>query len=113
MDSSGPTFSVRGVAHFLPARRFPENYPHIGHFYLTELLLPTLISSAEDSPPGAVRVVTVSSIAHNFGAPPSGIHWDTLGPNADTGRRKKVGSMNLYSQSKLVSFVPPRVDVKQ
>jgi len=77
-------------------------YSHIGHFYLTELLLPTLIATAEDSPPGVVRIVNVSSIAHNFGIP-EGISWDTVGPNADMAKRKKVGSMNLYSQSKLVS----------
>jgi retinol dehydrogenase 12 len=76
---------------------------HIGHFYLTELLLPTLIATAEDSPPGVVRIVNVSSIAHNFGIPPEGINWDTVGPNADVAKRKKVGTMNLYSQSKLVS----------
>ena len=78
----------------------------IGHFYLTKLLLPTLIATGEDSLPGVVRVVTVSSIAHNFGAPPSGIHWDTLGPNADIGRRKEVGTLRLYAQSKLVCFIP-------
>jgi len=75
----------------------------LGHFYLTELLLPTLIATAEDSPPGVVRIVNVSSIAHNFGIPPEGISWDTVGPNADMAKRKKLGTMNLYSQSKLVS----------
>jgi retinol dehydrogenase-12 len=75
----------------------------LGHFYLTELLLPTLIATAEDSLPGVVRIVNVSSIAHNFGIPPEGINWDTVGPNADMAKRKKVGTMNLYSQSKLVS----------
>ena len=50
-----------------------------------------------------MRIVNVSSIAHNFGAPPEGISWDTVGPNADIAKRKKVGTMNLYSQSKLVS----------
>ncbi|KAF8500320.1 NAD-P-binding protein [Russula emetica] len=73
----------------------------LGHFYLMELLLPTLIATAEDSPPGVVRIVNVSSIAHNFGIPPEGINWDTVGPNADMAKRKKVGTMNLYSQSKL------------
>ena len=50
-----------------------------------------------------MRIVNVSSIAHNFGIPSEGISWDTVGPNADLEKRKKVGRMNLYSQSKLVS----------
>lgn len=73
----------------------------LGHFYLTELLLPTLIATAKDSPPGVVRIVNVSSIAHNFSIPPEGINWNTVGPNADMAKRKKVGTMNFYSQSKL------------
>ncbi|KAI0305252.1 NAD-P-binding protein [Multifurca ochricompacta] len=73
----------------------------LGHFYLTKLLLPILIATAKDSLPGAVRVVTVSSIAHNFGIPPEGINWDTIGPNPDLEIRKKVGSSKLYAQSKL------------
>ena len=68
------------------------------------MLLPTLIATAEDSPAGAVRIVNVSSIAHNWGIPPEGIRWDTVGPNADMAKRKKVGAMNLYGQSKLVSL---------
>lgn len=79
---------------------------HIGHFYLTELLLPTLIATAENSSPGSVRIVNVSSIAHNFGIPPEGISWATVGPNADMAARKKAGTMDLYSQSKLVSPFP-------
>jgi retinol dehydrogenase-12 len=79
------------------------NSPILGHFYLTELLLPTLIATAEDSPPGLVRIVNVSSIAHNFFMPSEGISWDTVGPNADMAKRKKVGTVGLYSQSKLVS----------
>jgi hypothetical protein len=111
MGSSGRPFSVRGVPR---PHAISTNCSLIGHFYLTKLLLPTLIASAEDSLPGAVRVVTTSSIAHNIGIPPSGMHWDTLGPNADVGRRKEVGTMKLYSQSKLVSSssLSVRADVK-
>lgn len=107
MGSSGRTFLVR--VELFPYctnhdGELSKLLPYVGHFYLTELLLPTLIATAEDSPPGVVRIVNVSSIAHNFGAPPDGISWDTVGPNADIAKRKKVGSMNLYSQSKLVSL---------
>ena len=63
-----------------------------------------MIATAEDSLPGVVRIVNVSSIAHNWGIPPEGIRWDTVGPNADMAKRKKVGAMNLYGQSKLVSL---------
>ncbi|KAF9513046.1 hypothetical protein BS47DRAFT_1344763 [Hydnum rufescens UP504] len=38
----------------------------LGHFYLTQLLLPTLISSAKSSSDGKVRVVNASSTAHMF-----------------------------------------------
>jgi NAD(P)-dependent dehydrogenase (short-subunit alcohol dehydrogenase family) len=104
MGSSERTFLVRAVA--VSVQTMMANKPNcspIGHFYLTELLLPTLIATAEDSPPGVVRIVNVSSIAHNFGIPPEGINWDTVGPNADMAKRKEAGTMNLYSQSKLVS----------
>ena len=36
----------------------------LGHFYLTQLLLPTLLSSVASSPDGHVRVVTLSSNGH-------------------------------------------------
>ncbi|KAI0263052.1 NAD(P)-binding protein [Gloeopeniophorella convolvens] len=74
----------------------------LGHYYLTELLMPTLIHTGQTSPPGSVRVVTVSSFAHNFGIPTDGLYWDSLGPNADIERRKQLGRGKLYSQSKLL-----------
>ncbi|PNS21009.1 hypothetical protein CAC42_3346 [Sphaceloma murrayae] len=41
---------------------------HVGHFLLTSLLLPTLISTAESSrfPKGSTRIVNVSSLGHRF-----------------------------------------------
>ncbi|RPB14759.1 NAD(P)-binding protein [Morchella conica CCBAS932] len=38
---------------------------HMGHFLLTKLLLPILISTAKACDPGTVRVVNVSSLVHN------------------------------------------------
>ncbi|KAI5851308.1 hypothetical protein DFP73DRAFT_149391 [Morchella snyderi] len=38
---------------------------HMGHFLLTKLLLPTLISTAKACDPGTVRIVNVASLAHN------------------------------------------------
>jgi len=67
----------------------------LGHFYLTKLLLPTLLAAAETSPDGKARIVNTSSSAHVFS---SGIDFNTLkeGP-----ARKKKGTQGLYCQSKL------------
>lgn len=46
--------------------QFGTNY--MGHFLLTKLLTPVLIKTAETAPAGSVRVVNVSSWAHNFAA---------------------------------------------
>ncbi|KAH9041505.1 NAD(P)-binding protein [Lactarius deliciosus] len=72
-----------------------------GHFYLTKLLLPVLTATAKKTPAGTVRVVNVSSIAHQYGAP-EGIRWATLVPGNDSlEARKKLTSTKLYGQSKL------------
>jgi len=73
----------------------------IGHFYLTQLLLPTLIASAESSPDKHVRVVNVASNGH-WGAPIAEkggpILYDTL---IDGPERTKFGNTTvLYFQSK-------------
>ncbi|KAH9019615.1 NAD-P-binding protein [Lactarius hengduanensis] len=73
----------------------------LGHFYLTKLLLPVLTAAAKKTPAGTVRVVNVSSIAHQYGAP-EGIRWATLAPGNDSlEARKKLTSTKLYGQSKL------------
>src|SRR4051812_18312994 len=69
---------------------------HQGHFYLTKLLLPTLQSTAKSSPPGAVRVVNVSSLAHIF----YGLRFNTF---KDGPARKRQSFMRAYGQSKFVS----------
>jgi len=71
----------------------------LGHFYLTKLLLPVLTATAKKYPAGTVRVVNVSSIGHNYGAP-EGIRWATLA-NDSLEARKKLGTTKLYGQSKL------------
>ena len=48
---------------------------HLGHFVLTERLLPLLRNSAAAQPPGPVRIISMSSKAHEF-AP--GLQWDDL-----------------------------------
>lgn len=48
---------------------------HLGHFLLTERLLPLLRRAAEDSPAGTVRIINTSSAGH-LAAPP--LDWDDL-----------------------------------
>ena len=75
----------------------------LGHFYLTQLLLPILRSSVQSSTDQHVRVVNVSSDAHWAApTPKSGgpILYDTL---VDGPARNKLGAMQKYAQSKAVS----------
>ncbi len=67
----------------------------LGHFYLTQLLLPTLLSTVKSSS-NKVRVVTVSSLAHQLGD----IDFNTF---RDSPARKRLGPFFLYAQSKSVS----------
>lgn len=74
----------------------------LGHFYLTQLLLPILISSAKTSSDQHVRVVNVSSNAHWVAPQPKNggpIVYDTL---IDGHTRRKYSNSRLYSQSKAV-----------
>jgi NAD(P)-dependent dehydrogenase (short-subunit alcohol dehydrogenase family) len=68
-----------------------------GHFYLTKLLLPVLLSTAESSPPGTVRVVNLSSVGHHF----AGLNFNTF---RDGPARLKMTRNGLYCQSKNVRF---------
>ncbi|KAF3343747.1 putative oxidoreductase like protein [Verticillium longisporum] len=71
---------------------------HMGHALLTKLLLPTLLSTAE-KPDSDVRVVVLSSGAHNV-APSEGIVWDTL---KTKGEGMSAGAK--YGQSKLANIL--------
>ena len=66
----------------------------LGHFYLTKLLLPTLLSTMKQSGQ-QVRVVTLSSMAHHLG----NLDFSTF---TDTPPRRKRYSFALYGQSKFV-----------
>lgn len=70
----------------------------LGHFYLTKLLLPTLLSTAKSSPVGTVRVVNTSSTAHWLGS----LDFDTF---KDTPKRRAQGTLHLYNQSKAANIV--------
>lgn len=67
-----------------------------GHFYLTQLLLSTLLSTASSTPSGKVRVVNTSSFGHAF---VNHIDYETL---KDGPKRVKLGAFRLYGQSKFV-----------
>ena len=66
----------------------------LGHFYLTKLLIPTLLSTAKNSG-RKVRIVTVSSLGHMFHP----LDFDSF---RDTPARKKYSGLDLYGQSKFV-----------
>lgn len=70
----------------------------LGHYLLTNLLLPTIESTAKETGrPG--RVIEVSSIMHVLSGNPI-IHFETL---KDGLARKRMRVDALYSQSKSVS----------
>ncbi|KAI0745540.1 NAD(P)-binding protein [Earliella scabrosa] len=68
----------------------------LGHFYLTQLLIPVLLSGAPDQ---RARVINTSSMGHTS---VSGIDFDTL---KEHGKRKKLGTQKLYFQSKFATVV--------
>ncbi|KAJ7863927.1 NAD-P-binding protein [Mycena leptocephala] len=68
----------------------------LGHFYLTKLLLPTLLATAAPGQPA--RVINTSSMASEvFG---EAINYDTL---KDSVARTKAGPNKLYYQSKFAN----------
>ncbi|KAF8556734.1 NAD(P)-binding protein [Imleria badia] len=70
----------------------------LGHFYLTKLLLPILISTAKLSPEGTVRVVNTASLGHWFG----NLQFDTF---MDGPKRRAKRTFWLYGQSKTGNIV--------
>lgn len=79
----------------------------LGHFYLTQLLLPTLVASAKTAPDGSgkARVVNISSSGHLFapGSKDGGpVNLDSL---VDGPTRNKFQTGLLYYQSKAVSML--------
>ena len=70
---------------------------HLGHFYLTTLLLPTLTKSGTKDHPS--RVVNLSSMAQFLFAPKEGMLFDDL--NGD----KRYHDWERYGQSKLANVL--------
>ena len=75
---------------------------HIGHFYLTKLLLPKIKASGTAEHPS--RIVAVSSLAHLFGA----INLEDLNYE-----NRKYGAWASYGQSKLANILFARELAKQ
>ncbi|KAJ7643725.1 NAD-P-binding protein [Roridomyces roridus] len=77
----------------------------LGHHFFTKLLMPALLRTAKgevSGKPQRVRIVTVSSDAHEGTAPKKGIVWESL-ERGDKGipARTKLKGFRLYGQSKL------------
>lgn len=75
----------------------------LGHYLFTMLLLPVLIHTAQTSEVanGHARVINTASGGHWF-APTGGINYTSIEPNSAAAdeARKKMGSFQLYTQSK-------------
>ncbi|KAJ6613786.1 NAD-P-binding protein [Mycena sp. CBHHK59/15] len=65
----------------------------LGHFYLTKLLLPILLSTAKSAPGTKSRIINVSSGAHHF----AGLNFASF---KDGPERQKRSTHALYAQSK-------------
>lgn len=77
----------------------------LGHFYLTQLLLPLLISTARlSSDDGKARVVNLSSNGHwgTLSGKDGPIRYETL---VDGPARRKFWTELLYCQSKSVRYI--------
>ena len=72
----------------------------VGHWLLTELLMPALLAGVKTSPDHHARVITVSS----SGASIRPLDFETF---KDGPARHKMSPDALYSQSKLVRTIPP------
>jgi retinol dehydrogenase-12 len=70
---------------------------HIGHFYLTKLLLPVLARSG--TPETKSRVVNVSSLGNYLYPPEEGILWDDLSGDSSYNKWER------YGQSKLANIL--------
>lgn len=69
---------------------------HLGHFYLSTLLLPVLHASGSTA--SKSRVVSVSSLGNWLYGPPGAILWDDIGGN-------KYDKWQRYGQSKLANIL--------
>lgn len=78
----------------------------VGHFLFTELLVPALAAGARTSPDNYSRVVTTSSCTSYA----RNIDYDTF---RHSPKRNKIGTYNLYYQSKLGNAMVAREAAKR
>ncbi|GJJ12802.1 hypothetical protein Clacol_007047 [Clathrus columnatus] len=71
----------------------------IGHYLLTKRLLPLLRAAAQSSPDGKARIISSSSSAIHF------TNKLSLDEMKDVAALKKLGSPEMYMQSKLANLV--------
>ncbi|KAH7234365.1 hypothetical protein B0J15DRAFT_517323 [Fusarium solani] len=72
---------------------------HMGHALLSKLLLPTLLKTAEQ-PGSDVRIVVLSSSAHQYAPERDGITFSTLKTTAED-----ISTITRYGQSKLANIL--------
>ncbi|KAF4592473.1 short-chain dehydrogenase/reductase [Ophiocordyceps camponoti-floridani] len=80
---------------------------HMGHAYLTKLLMPTMMKTFKENSGADVRVVCLSSVAHKQ-APKTGIVFDSLKTDAN-----EMGAFERYGQSKIANMLYARQLAKQ
>ena len=71
-----------------------------GHFYFTQLLLPSLRAGAMQSDDRVARIINTSSQTHVTGS----LNFDSLKDGKD---RRKLSRSQLYSQSAFVGLLAP------
>ena len=64
----------------------------LGHYLLTQLLLPTLLKTAESAPPATVRVIWTSSIVVDASAPQGGMNITELTNPSSNQQRNYLNS---------------------
>ena len=82
----------------------------LGHYLLTQLLIPTLLHTAESASPAAVRVIWTSSIAVDLSAPKSGINIADLTAPPPNQQKNYVTSKtgNWFLANALAAQVGPK-----
>jgi len=84
--------------------QFGTNVP--GHFFFTELVMPALLAGKETSADQHARVITTSS----SGAYMYTLNWESF---RDGPARRKMGTMDLYHQSKFGNVIVAREVAKR
>lgn len=92
LNNAGGTRAEKTITEEGNEATFAGN--HLGHFLLTERLLPLLRAAAKDAPAGTVRVVNTSSAGH-LASPP--LDWDDLQYTRDWQSGRVYCLVKLYN----------------